>query len=131
MSSPTMPSSGSRLTIGQQISARSQYGPATGTTSSSTNRLTLMRCDHCSSVNCSRTEKKSVPRDSPRCALVVCVIAGCLLVRVGTEERLHHGGQARGVSGQLKVAAAVHVQLASRYQAVHDTRVDQRDDRVI
>jgi len=76
MSSPTMPSSGSRLTSGQQISARSQYGPTTGTTSSSTNRRTVMKCSHCSSVNCSRTEKKSVPRDSPRRALVTCVIAG-------------------------------------------------------
>jgi hypothetical protein len=38
MSSPTMPSSGNRRTSGQQISARSQYGPMTGTTSSSANR---------------------------------------------------------------------------------------------
>jgi hypothetical protein len=48
----------------------------TGTTSSSTNRRTVMKCSHCSSVNYSRTEKKSVPRASPRCALVTCVIAG-------------------------------------------------------
>ena len=137
MSSPTMPSSGSRLTSGQQISARSQYGPTTGTTSSSTNRRTVMKCDHCSSVNCSRTEKKSVPRDSPRCALVTCVIAGSfpgLALRcgeVGIEERLHDRGDAFGVGGQLEVAAVVDVQLAARYQPVHDPRVDQRDDRVV
>ena len=76
MSSPTMPSSGSRRTSGQQISARSQYGPTTGTTSSSANRRTVMKCDHCSSVNCSRTEKKSVPSDSPRCVLTTCVNLG-------------------------------------------------------
>ena len=39
MSSPTMPSSGSRLISGQQISARSQYAATTGTTSSSPYRL--------------------------------------------------------------------------------------------
>ena len=80
MSSPTMPSSGNRLTSGQGISARSQYGPMTGTTSSSTNRRTVLKCDHCSSVNCSRTEKKSVPSDSPRCALAGSVM-GCSPLR--------------------------------------------------
>src|SRR5208282_6398523 len=115
MSSPTMPSSGSRLTSGQQISARSQYGPTTGTTSALTNRRTVMKCSHCSSVNCSRTEKKSVPRDSPRCALVTCVIAGSLRGEVGIQERLDRGGQASGVRGQLEVTAVVDVQLASWY----------------
>src|ERR1700734_1452520 len=137
MSSPTTPSSGSRLTTGQQISARSQYGPTTGTTSSSTNRRTVMKCDHCSSVNCSRTEKKSVPRDSPRCALVTCVIAGFLsglALRgggAGVEKRLHDRSDVFGVCGQLEVAAVVDMQLASGYQPVHDPRVDQRDDRVV
>src|SRR5580692_8659817 len=137
MSSPTTPSSGSRLTTCQQISARSQYGPTTGTTSSSTNRRTVMKCDHCSSVNCSRTEKKSVPRDSPRCALVTCVIAGFLsglALRcggAGVEERLHDRSDAFGVCGQLGVAAVIDMQLASGYQPVHDPRVDQRDDRVV
>ena len=42
---------------------------------------------------------------------------------VGIEERLDRGGQALGVSGQLEVAAAVDVQLAARYQPVHDPRV--------
>src|SRR5277367_2252615 len=109
MSSPTMPSSGSRLTSGQQISARSQYGPTTGTTSSLTNRRTVMKCDHCSSVNCSRTEKKSVPRDSPRCALLTCVIVGSSRAK----ERLDGGGQAFGVGGQLEVTALVDVQFAA------------------
>src|SRR5579863_8572135 len=125
MSSPTMPSSGSRRTSGQQISARSQYGPTTGTTSSSTNRRTVMKCDHCSSVNCSRTEKKSVPRDSPRCALATGVILGSSRV----QERLDLGGQAFGVGGQLQVAAVIGVQPAARYQPVHDPSGDQRDDR--
>ncbi len=58
------------------ISARSQYPPMTGTTSSSTNFRTVMKCNHCSPVNCSRTEKKSVPSASPRCVLVSCVIIG-------------------------------------------------------
>src|ERR1700736_1793285 len=127
MSSPTMPSSGSRLTSGQQISARSQYGPTTGTTSSSTNRRTVMKHDHCSSVNCSRTEKKSVPRDSPRCSLVTCVIIGSSR----TEERLHDGSEAFRVCGPLEVAAVVDVELAVRDQPMHDPRVDQRDDRVV
>src|ERR1035438_7097168 len=131
MSWPTMPSSGSRLTSGLQISARSQYGPTTGTTSSSTNRRTAMKCSHCSSVNCSRTEKKSVPRDSPRCSLATCVIAGSLRGEVGIQERLHRGGQAFGVCGQLEVAAVVDVQPAARYQPVHDPPVDHRDDRVV
>src|SRR5579863_1910303 len=114
MSSPTMPSSGSRRTSGQQISARSQYGPTTGTTSSSTNRRTVMKCDHCSSVNCSRTEKKSVPRDSPRCSLLIWVIVGSSRAK----ERLDLGGQAYGVRGQLEVAAVVDVQPATRDQPV-------------
>ena len=76
MSSPTTPSSGSLRTSCHGISARSQYGPMTGTTSSSTNRRTAAKCAHCSSVNCSRTEKKSVPRDSPSCVLATCVIPG-------------------------------------------------------
>src|ERR1700761_5203156 len=132
MSSPTMPSSGSRLTSGQQISARSQYGPTIGTTSSSTNRRTLMKRSHCSSVNSSRTEKKSVPSDSPRCSLVVvaCVIAG-LRGRITIEERLHHGGQALGVGGQLEMATRIDVQLAARDQPVHDAGVDQRNDRIV
>src|SRR6478609_4473072 len=128
MSSPTMPSSGSRLTSGQQISARSQYGPTTGTTSSSTNRRTVMKCVHCSSVNCSRTEKKSVPRDSPRCSLAVCDIV--IVSSFRAEERLHDRGQAPGVGAEFQVAAAVDVQLAARYQPVHDPRVDHRDDRI-
>ena len=41
------------------------------------------------------------------------------------------GGQAFGVRGQLEVAAVVDVQLAARYQPVHDPRVDHRDDRVV
>src|ERR1700704_5734118 len=127
MSSPTMPSSGSRLTSGQQISARSQYGPTTGTTSSSTNRRTVMKCDHCSSVNCSRTEKKSVPRDSPRCSLATCDIISSFRAK----ERLHDRSDASRVRGQLQVAAVVDVQPATRYQPVHDPRVDQRDDRVV
>src|ERR1700761_6547581 len=127
MSSPTMPSSGRRLTSGQQISARSQYGPTTGTTSSSTNRRTVMKCDHCSSVNCSRTEKKSVPRDSPRCSLATCAIVSSFM----TKERLHDRGDAFRVCGQLQVAAMVDVQLAAWYQPAHDPRVDQRDDRVV
>src|SRR6478752_9927188 len=122
MSSPTMPSSGSRLTSGQQISARSQYGPTTGTTSSSTNRRTVMKCSHCSSVNCSRTEKKSVPRDSPRCSLAVCDIVSSFRV----EERIHDRGQAAGVGGEFQVAATVDVQLAAPYQPVHDPRVAHR-----
>src|SRR5207244_7036141 len=124
MSSPTMPSSGSRLTSGQQISARSQYGPTTGTTSSSTNRRTVMKCAHCSSVNCSRTEKKSVPSDSPRCSLAVWVIPGSSRA----EERLYQGSDALRVGGQLEVAAVIDLQLAAWYQPVHDPRVDQRDD---
>jgi hypothetical protein len=87
------------------------------------NRQTVMKCDHCSSVNCSRTEKKSVPSDSPRCSLAACVILGSSRA----EERLYGGGQAFGVCGQLEVAAVVDMQLASRYQPVHDPRVDQRD----
>src|SRR6266576_3774001 len=127
MSSPTMPSSGSRLTSGQQISARSQYGPTTGTTSSSTNRRTVMKCAHCSSVNCSRTEKKSVPSDSPRRSLAVWAIPGSS----PAEERLHDGSDVLRVGGQLKVATAIDVQLAVRYQPVHDPRVHQRDDGVV
>src|SRR5487761_1660300 len=131
MSSPTMPSSGSRLTSGQQISARSQYGPTTGTTSSSTNRRTVLNRSHCSSVNCARTEKKSVPRDSPRCSprcsLATCDIGSSYL----PEERLDGGGQAFGVRGQLEVATAVNVQPAARDQPVHDPSVDHRDDRVV
>jgi len=50
----------------------------TGTTSSSVNRRTVMKCSHCSSVNCSRTEKKSVLSDSPRWVLMACVILGSL-----------------------------------------------------
>ena len=60
------------------ISAHSQYPSATGTTSSSTNFRTAVKCDHCSPVNCSRTEKKSVPSASPRWVLMACVIAGSL-----------------------------------------------------
>src|ERR1700722_19143834 len=138
MSSPTMPGAGGRLTSGQQISARSQYGPTTGTTSSSTNLRTAMKRDHSSSVNCSRTEKKSVPRDSPRCVgLVGCVIAlapvggGGPGGGVGVEERLHDGAEAGGVGGQLEVAAAVDVQVAARNQAVHNPGVGDRDDRVV
>src|ERR1700681_3389429 len=119
MPSPTTPSSGSRFTTGQQISARSQYGPTTGTTSSSTNRRTVMKCDHCSSVNCSRTEKKSVPRDSPRCALVTCDIVGSFQAK----ERVHDRSDTSRVRGQLQVAAVVDVQLAVRYQPMHDPRV--------
>src|SRR5579859_4438334 len=126
MSSPTMPSSGSRLTSGQQISARSQYGPTTGTTSSSVNRRTVMKRDHCSSVNCSRTEKKSVPSDSPRCSLATCVILGSSRA----EERLHDGSDAFCVGGQFEVAAVIDVQLTAWYQPVHDPPVDHRDDRV-
>src|SRR5437763_17209313 len=126
MPAPTMPSSGSRLTSGQQTSARSQSGPTTGTTSSSTNRLTVTKCSHCSSVNCSRTEKKSVPRDSPRCSLATCDI----VCSFRAEERLHDRSDAFRVCGQLEVAAMVDVQLAVRDQPVHDPRVDQRDDRV-
>src|SRR5579875_998765 len=132
MSSPTMPSSGSRLTSGQQISARSQYGPTIGTTSSATNRRTVMKRSHCSSVNWSRTKKKSVPSDSPRCSLVVaCVMAGLRVEIITIEERLDHGGQASGVGGQLKMAARINVQLAARDQPVHDAAVDQRDDGVV
>src|SRR5260370_26650372 len=134
MSSPTMPSSGSRLTSGQQISARSQYEPATGTTSSSTNRRTVLKRSHCSSVNCSRTEKKSVPRDSPRCSLLTCVMAASSGVVVGSaraEERLDRGGQASAVRGQVEVAAVVDVQPAAPDQPVHDPRVDQRDERIV
>src|SRR3954453_15709589 len=127
MSSPTMPSSGSRLTSGQQISARSQYGPTTGTTSSSANRRTAMKRSHGSSVNCSRTEKKSVPRDSPRCSLATCDI----VCSFRAEERLHDRSDAFRVCGQFQVAAMVNVQLAARDQPVHDPRVDQRDDRVV
>src|SRR5271156_705968 len=127
MSSPTMPSSGSRRTSGQQISARSQYAPTTGTTSSSTNRRTVLKRSHCSSVNCSRTEKKSVPRDSPRCSLATCVIVGSSRA----EERLHDGSEAFGVHGQLKVATMIDVHLAAPDQPAHDPRVDQRDDRVV
>src|SRR5579859_1542690 len=130
MSSPTMPSSGSRLTSGQQISARSQYGPTTGTTSSSTNRRTVRNRSHCSSVNCSRTEKKSVPRDSPRCSLATCDIV-CSFLSFVAEERLVGGGQASGVRGQLEVAAAVDVQPAARDQPVYYPSVDHRDDRVV
>src|SRR5215469_15572336 len=127
MSSPTMPSSGSRLISGQQISARSQYGPTTGTTSSSTNRRTVLKCDHCSSVNCSRTEKKSVPRNSPRCSLATCDIIGSFRI----QERLHHRSDTFRGRGQLKMAAVLDMQLAARYQPVHDPCVDQRDDRVV
>ena len=127
MSSPTMPNSGSRRTSGQGISARSQYGPMTGTTSSLTNRRTVMKCDHCSSVNCSRTEKKSVPRDSPRCSLATCVIISSFR----TEERVDDRGDALCVRGQLEVAAVIDMQFAAWYQPVHDPRVDQRDDRVV
>src|SRR5208282_1772098 len=127
MSSPTMPSSGSRFTSGHGISARSQYGPMTGTTSSSTNRRTAMKCDHCSSVNCSRTEKKSVPRDSPRCSLVTCDIVSSFR----TEERLDDRGDAIRTRGQLEVAAIIDVQLAAGDQPAHDPRVDQRDDWVV
>src|ERR1700734_4467331 len=127
MSSPTTPSSGSRLTTGQQISARSQYGPMTGTTSSLTNRRTVMKCDHCSSVNCSRTEKKSVPRDSPRCSLATCVIISSFR----TEERVDDRGDAVCVGGQLEGAAVIDVQFAAWYQPVQDPRVDQRENRVV
>src|SRR5271169_6868563 len=127
MSSPTMPSSGSRLTSGQQISARSQYGPTTGTTSSSTNLRTVLKRSHCSSVNCSRTEKKSVPRDSPRCSLLTCVIVGSSRA----EERLHDGSEAFRVRGQLEVAAVIDMQVAARDQPVHDPPVDHGDDRVV
>src|SRR6201987_1631743 len=127
MSSPTMPSSGSRLTSGQQISARSQYAPTTGTTSSSTKRRTVLKRSHCSSVNCSRTEKKSVPRDSPRCSLAIWVIVDSSRA----EERLDRGGQASRVCGQLEVAAVIDVQLAPWYQPMHDPPVDHRDDRVV
>src|ERR1700733_1463801 len=125
MSSPTMPSSGSRLTSGQQISARSQYGATSGTASSSPNRRTVMKCSHCSSVNCSRTEKKSVPRDSPRCALVTCV----MISSFRTEERVDDRGDALCVGGQLEVAAVIDVQFAAWYQPVHDPRVAQRGER--
>src|SRR6266487_3739137 len=128
MSSPTMPSSGSRLTSGQQISARSQYGPTTGTTSSSKNRRTVMKCDHCSSVNCSRTEKKSVPRIPRDARSSPASLLAPLRGEVGMEERLDRGGQAFRVRGQLEAAAVVDAQLAVRYQLVHDPRVDQRDD---
>ena len=137
MSSPTMPSSGSRLTSGQQISARSQYGPITGTTSSSTNRRTAMKRDHCSSVNCSRTEKKSVPRDSPRCSLT-CVIAGLLSwpglaasVRSASRNASTTGAMRSGCAASSRWPPAIDVQLAARYQPVHDPRVGQRDDRVV
>ena len=62
-------------------------------------------------------------------------IEGCWLalwiIRCG-EEGLHDRCQVCGFGDQVKVVAAmVDRQLASRYQPVHDPRIDHRDDRVV
>ena len=50
---------------------------------------------------------------------------------LGGEEGLHHRREVSGFGDQVKVAAAVDRQLASRDQPVHHPRVYSRDDRVI
>jgi short chain dehydrogenase len=72
--------------------------------------------NNASAINLSGTEAVRRPR---------------LITSLIIQERLHRGGQAFRVRGQLQVAAAVDVQLAARYQPVHDPRIDQRDDRVV
>jgi short chain dehydrogenase len=72
--------------------------------------------NNASAINLSGTEAVRRPR---------------LITSLIIQERLHRGGRAFRVRGQLQVAAAVDVQLAARYQPVHDPRVDQRDDRIV
>ena len=49
----------------------------------------------------------------------------------GGEEFLHEGRQVSGFGDQVKVAAVVYAEPASRDQAVQDPRVYLRDDGVI
>ena len=70
---------------------------------------------------------------SPPSARPAClVMSGCDAgFRLGGEECLDDRGEVFGVGGQVKVAAVIDVQLAARYQPVHDPGVDQRDDGVV
>ena len=104
---------------------RSQFGPTTAHLRVET--LTVRKWSHCLVGDCSRTDEKSVPSDSPRCLLAACVILGSSRA----EERIHDGSEAFCVGAQLKVAAVIDMQLAAWYQPVHDPRVDQRDDGIV
>ena len=111
-----MPSSGSRLTSGQQISARSQYGPddrhdlLVDEPPDRDEVRPLLVGELLADGEEVRPEgfPEVLARDLRHCWLPSC------LREVGIQERLHGGGQSGGVGGQLEVAAAVDVQLAPR-----------------
>src|ERR1039457_4712356 len=77
---------------------------------------------------CPEAACASPPSAQPACL----VMSGCDAVcGLGGEECLDDRGEGFGVGGQVKVAAVIDVQLAARYQPVHDPGVDQRDDGVV